>query len=442
MSSMSAELGVPFRVSSYTDVIGPSTKVLGTIPDGGKLMIGSVPGCWGPMITPHFRSTHEVTLPVNVEGAEVGDGLALHIDRIDVLAKATSSGVDNQGNVGCFIEDPGIDRKCPNCGAPWPETYVEGIGSDSIRCGECGVPASPYDMTHGYTMVFDDDRSVGFTVGREWTERMARDARGYSGLDRYEEARAHSVLVLSKADLPGVLARVRPFIGNLGTIPSRDLPSSRNAGDIGVNMVGTTHEFSLSEAELVEAKTDGHMDIDSVRAGAVLICPVKVAGGGIYCGDAHAMQGDGELAGHTTDIVAEIVLRAEVIERLNNDGPILLPPQEDLPYLAQPYTKPEIRTGRELASTYGTEFVEEVAPIQVVGTGPNVNEAARNGLERTAALLDEPVEQSRNRATIVGGIEVGRLPGVVTISVLAPYDRLEELGMGHLVAAQYDLAFI
>lgn len=442
MTDLSAALGAPFQVSSYTDVIGPSSRVLGTIPDGGKLVVGSVPGCWGPMITPQFRSTHEVTLPVNVEGAEVGDGLALHIERIDVQAKATSSGVDNQGNFGCYIEDPGIVRKCPNCGAAWPETYVEGIGSASIRCAECGEPASPYDMTHGYTMAFDDEKTVGFTVGREWTERMAREARLYSGLDLYEQARAHSVLVLSKADLPGLLARVRPFIGNLGTIPSRDLPSSRNAGDIGVHMVGASHEFSLSEEELAQAKTDGHMDIDSVRAGAILICPVKVAGGGIYCGDAHAMQGDGELAGHTTDIVAEIVLRAEVVKGLKNDGPILLPPQEDLPFLARPYTESEILKGRQLAETYATEFVEEVAPIQVIGTGPDINTATNNGLERTAALLDEPIEQSRNRATIAGGVEVGRLPGVVTISALAPYDRLEELGIGHLVAAQYDLAFL
>ena len=41
------------------------------------------------------------------------------------------------------------------------------------------------------------------------------------------------------------------------------------------------------------------MDIDIVRAGAIVICPVKVKGGGIYMGDMHALQGDGEIAGHT-----------------------------------------------------------------------------------------------------------------------------------------------
>ena len=48
--------------------------------------------------------------------------------------------------------------------------------------------------------------------------------------------------------------------------------------------------------------TDGHMDIDAVRPGAIVIAPVKVPGAGIYFGDMHAMQGDGEIAGHTMDV--------------------------------------------------------------------------------------------------------------------------------------------
>jgi formamidase len=430
------------HVSSYTDVIGPGCQIHGTIENGGSLIIGSVPGCWGPMITPKLKSTHEVTLPVNVAGANVGDGLAIQIEKISVLALATSSGVDNRGNVGCFIDDPGIVRKCPECHTLWPNTYIDGIGSEAIRCMNCGASAIPYFMTHGYTMVFDEERTVGFTVNMNLAEQIAHEPLRYSGLELYQEASAHSVLVMSVADMPGVLSRMRPFIGNLGTIPSKDIPSSRNAGDIGVHLVGASHEFALTQEELDAAKTDGHMDIDSVREGAILICPVKVPGGGIYCGDAHAMQGDGELAGHTTDIVAEISLRAEVIEGLGIDGPILLPPEEDLPFLAKPYTRDEIRKGRELAKLSNTPFVEEVAPIQVIGTGKNINEATLNGLQRTAELLDESLDQTKNRATIMGAVEIGRLPGVVTISVLAPFVKLEEKGLARFVTQMYNLAFL
>ena len=34
--------------------------------------------------------------------------------------------------------------------------------------------------------------------------------------------------------------------------------------------------------------------------------PVKVSGGGVYAGDMHAQQGDGEITGHTTDARAPL----------------------------------------------------------------------------------------------------------------------------------------
>ncbi|GMG97777.1 acetamidase/formamidase family protein [Tepidimicrobium xylanilyticum] len=68
------------------------------------------------------------------------------------------------------------------------------------------------------------------------------------------------------------------------------MPDSHNAGDFGSFLIGTPHKYALTEEELKKRKTDGHMDINKVREGAVLIVPVKVKGGGVYVGDAHAMQ--------------------------------------------------------------------------------------------------------------------------------------------------------
>ena len=42
------------------------------------------------------------------------------------------------------------------------------------------------------------------------------------------------VLVLAAAELGGgVLARMRPFIGNVGTVPAMDISASCNCGDFG-----------------------------------------------------------------------------------------------------------------------------------------------------------------------------------------------------------------
>ncbi|MEW6232734.1 MAG: acetamidase/formamidase family protein [Chloroflexota bacterium] len=67
------------------------------------------------------------------------------------------------------------------------------------------------------------------------------------------------------------------------------MPDSHNAGDFGQFLINAPHEYGITKEKL-EYRTDGHLDIDSVRAGAVLVCPVKVKGGGVYVGDMHAMQ--------------------------------------------------------------------------------------------------------------------------------------------------------
>lgn len=47
-------------------------------------MANTAPGCWGPMITPHIKGGHEVTLPTAVSGAEIGDAVAIRIKSITI----------------------------------------------------------------------------------------------------------------------------------------------------------------------------------------------------------------------------------------------------------------------------------------------------------------------------------------------------------------------
>ena len=80
-------------VEEYTGgLIGPSLDMIGTLKDGGSISTVSPPGCWGPMITPEFVGGHEVSRPVAVEGAQVGDAVALFIQKVWVRSQATSSG--------------------------------------------------------------------------------------------------------------------------------------------------------------------------------------------------------------------------------------------------------------------------------------------------------------------------------------------------------------
>ena len=416
-------------------VIGPSSELLGPVRDGGHIVANTAPGCWGPMITPAIKGGHEVTLPVAVEGAEVGDAVAIFIRDISVTSLATASGNDRWVE-GRFNGDPYCAKVCAECGAEDEATVVEGIGQDSVRCANCGAPAAPFAFTNGYTIAFDDEWRVGVTVGQEQAEAFAGDAYRVSALP--EHSIQNPILLFAPHDLVGVATRLRPFMGQLGTIPGVDMPDSHNAGDFGSFLLGAPHHHAL-EPEQLEHRTDGHMDIDAVRAGAVVIAPVKVPGAGIYLGDMHALQGDGEIAGHTCDVSGTVTLQVQVLKGLELEGPIILPVAEDLPFLARPLTGAERARAAAIAARYGVGELEESLPISVVGTGPDLNSAVQNGLARAARLLDVSVPEVQNRATITGSIEIGRAPGVVQVTFLAPAAALEARGLDGLVRTHYGL---
>lgn len=421
-------------VDRYVDgLLDPARPMLGPVRDGGHILANTAPGCWGPMITPSILGGHEVTQPVAVEGAEVGDAIAIRIRDITVTSLATSSGTDKP-MPGRFLGDPFVAALCPECGAANPQTVLRGIGQTSVRCVGCDADATPFTIVHGYTIAFDATRGVGVTVGRETAEAFARDARRAAALPA--NSCQNPILTFAPHDLVGIVARVRPFLGQLGTTPAIRLPDSHNAGDFGVFLIGAPHDYAISADDL-RHRTDGHMDIDAVRAGAIVVCPVKTPGGGVYLGDMHAMQGDGEIAGHTCDVAGTVALQVHLLKGLAIDGPVLFPVAEDLPYLARPLTRKERLKAEALARAHGVERLEDSAPISIVGTGRDLNAATDNGLERAAWLLSMSVAEVRNRATLTGAIEIGRHPGVVQVTFRAPLDRLAHRGLLPFVHEQY-----
>ena len=96
----------------------------------------------------------------------------------------------------------------------------------------------------------------------------------------------------------------------------------------------------------------------------MLVCPVKLTGGGVYLGDMHALQGDGEIAGHTADVAGTVTLQVEVIKRLAIDGPVLFPVAEDLPFLARPLSAGERVRALALARRHGLDAIEESLPCR------------------------------------------------------------------------------
>ncbi len=420
-------------------IIGPHTKMLGPVADGGRIVFTTTPGCWGPMITPTLRGGHEVNMPVAVEDAEIGDAIVIYIGDIKIRSKASSSGVDKPVE-GAFIGDPYVAKKCPVCREPWPEfTFEKGsIGLENIKCKKCGAPISPFILIHGYTMVFNESYTIGLTVNEKLANEIATKAWEWATLP--ENSKQVPILVAGKRDLVSVVTRIRPFLGQLGATPAVDIPDSHNAGDFGSFLIDAPHPYRITKDQYEKDLSDGHLDVDSVRKNAVLIVPVKVNGGGVYAGDAHAMEGDGEVAGHTTDISAEATIQVKVIKNLKLEGPLLLPPEEDLPLLAKPWRKDEWELVINFAKRLDIE-AEPVAPVQIIGSGSTINDAAKKGFERAARLFNMSYEEVLNRVTITGAVEIGRLPGIVQVSMQTPLRILEKLGIADIIIKHYKLPY-
>lgn len=421
-------------VNEFTNgILDPNEEMATIVSDGGHIIANTTPGCWGPMITPCLRGGHEVTKPVFVEGAEVGDAIAIKIRSIQVTSMATASGSDEPVE-GRFLGDPFVAVKCPDCGTLYPDTIIEGTGQEAIRCANCNADITPFIFGNAYTMVFNADKDIGVTVDQEAAEKIGQDGHMYMATPEFSVQ--NPVVTFAPHDIVGAVARFRPFLGQLGTTPSLPLPDSHNAGDFAQSLIDAPHEYGVTEDQL-EGRTDGHMDINRVREGAVLICPVKVAGGGVYLGDMHAMQGDGEIAGHTTDVSGIAHLQVNVLKGLKIEGPILLPVEEDLPYLAKPLTAEEKSRAQKLAEEYGVNQIEESFPLSFVGSGATLNDATTNGMERAANLFGIDVPEVMNRATITGAVEIGRNPGVVSVTFRAPEKYLNDVSLTEIIKTQY-----
>lgn len=421
-------------VNEFTNgILDPSGQMLGPVENGGYIVANTAPGCWGPMITPAIRGGHEVTKPVYVEDAKIGDSIVIKIHSIKVTSIVTSSG-NEKVIEGRFIGDPFVAAKCPKCGTLYPETIIDGIGKDAVKCKVCGESIVPFDFTNGYTIAFDENYKVGITLNKQAAEIVAKNAKYY--MQTPDKSVQNPIVVFAQADIVGLSTRLKPFLGQLGTTPAIKMPDSHNAGDFGQFLIDAPHEYAIKKDQL-SMRTDGHMDINKVRENSVVIAPVKVEGAGIYLGDMHAMQGDGEIAGHTTDVSGITVLQVDVLKNVSIEGPIILPNIEDLPYLAKPFSCQEKETIKKLASIWGISDLEESLPVAFVGSGANINEAVDNALERASKVLNISVPEVKNRATITGAIEIGRLPGTVTATFLVPIDLLKKAGLYDIVAKKY-----
>ena len=80
---------------------------------------------------------------------------------------------------------------------------------------------------------------------------------------------------------------------------------------------------------------------------------------------------------------------------------------------------------------------EEWLPLQMIGSGADLAQAVENGLARLEKLTGLGRGEIRNRVTMAGAVEIGRLPGMIQITLPTPLDLLQRLGLDRLLKKQY-----
>jgi len=149
---------------------------------------------------------------------------------------------------------------------------------------------------------------------------------------------------------------IRPMLGCVAVAPSPwDSPvDTRDSGDLG-----------------------GNMDFNEIREGSTVFLPVRQPGALLYLGDAHAVQGDGELNGNALETSMDIEFSVDV------------------------------QRGKNIASPR----VEDSEYLMAVGLSGSLDDAFRVATSELASWLRTEYNLSREEAAIVRGVRSStRLP--------------------------------
>ncbi|MBW2308557.1 MAG: acetamidase/formamidase family protein [Deltaproteobacteria bacterium] len=103
--------------------------------------------------------------------------------------------------------------------------------------------------------------------------------------------RGGKVIFRSRMNDREIILPYRPFLGTIGCATPEEAPHS-----------------------LIPGRHGGNMDAVDNGVGSFLILPILVPGAYLYFGDAHAVQGDGELCGVAVEISARVRLQIDLIK--------------------------------------------------------------------------------------------------------------------------------
>jgi acetamidase/formamidase len=182
--------------------------------------------------------------------------------------------------------------------------------------------------------------------------------------------------------LPGIRVPLAPFCGVMGVAPAEPGPHST----IQPRAVG------------------GNLDVRQLTAGATLFLPVAVPDALFSVGDAHAAQGDGEVAGTAIETDATVTLRFDLRQQERLPSPRFLTPA------------PGAATGPCFAAVGSDADLYQAARAALRGVLDELHR--QHGLTRAQATILASVCVDLHISQVVNG-------GVYTVSACLPLSVFE-----------------
>lgn len=235
--------------------------------------------------------------------------------------------------------------------------------------------------------------------------------------------------------MPGVRIPMAAFMGSVGVLPGEPEVAAWMAREAALGAAGGialppeptgaqpaavcgpegSHADSCLRT-IPPRENGGNMDVQQMQVGTTLLLPCFVDGCGLFAGDVHFAQGDGEVSGTAIEIGARVTVRTEI-----------------RPGMGEHITAPQFEGGAQLKAIAPAEFYAAVGfPLKDKGAIPpflsyiddariadleNLNEdlglAARNALIDLIAYIQREHGLSREQAYILASVAADLVVGQV-----------------------------
>ena len=254
--------------------------------------------------------------------------------------------------------------------------------------------------------------------------------------------------------MPGVAIPFQGFMGSVGVLPGEPeieawlaretaladaggvalgpLPAGAKPADI-CGPEGSAKDRCLRT--IPPRENGGNMDVKQMQVGTRLLLPCFVEGCGLFVGDVHYAQGDGEVSGTAIELGAKVTVRVEVLDDLGEQ-----------------ITQPHFEGGAQLKATMPSNFYATTGlPLKGKGEVPvydtyldsqkiadlenlseNLTLAARDALIQMIDYIVEEHGLSREQAYILASVAVDLRVGQVVdvpnyvVSAILNLDVFEE----------------